>query len=70
MHKGQTHIKRNCFSIGIISSKLQSGCYTAMAVVPDLEHGGGGSSIRSSSVGSQIGGGGCSIQWTSGGGAL
>ena len=28
MHKDQTHIKRNCFSIGIISSKLQSGCYT------------------------------------------
>jgi hypothetical protein len=27
MHKGQTHIRRNCFSIGIISSKLQSGCY-------------------------------------------
>jgi hypothetical protein len=27
MHKGQTHIKRNCFSIGIISSKLQCGCY-------------------------------------------
>jgi hypothetical protein len=27
MHKDQTHIKRNCFSIGIISSKLQSGCY-------------------------------------------
>jgi hypothetical protein len=28
MHKDQTHIKRNCFSIGIISSNLQSGCYT------------------------------------------
>jgi hypothetical protein len=28
MHKDQTHIKRNCFSIGIISSKLQSGCYS------------------------------------------
>jgi hypothetical protein len=27
MHKDQTHIKRNCFSIGIISNKLQSGCY-------------------------------------------
>jgi hypothetical protein len=27
MHKDQTHIKRNCFSIGIISSNLQSGCY-------------------------------------------
>ena len=29
MHKGQTHIRRNCFSIGIISSKLQSGCYSS-----------------------------------------
>jgi hypothetical protein len=28
MHKGQTHIRRNCFSIVIISSNLQSGCYT------------------------------------------
>jgi hypothetical protein len=28
MHKDQTHIKRNCFSIGIISSNLLSGCYT------------------------------------------
>jgi hypothetical protein len=28
MHEGQTHIKRNCFSIGIISSNLQSGCYS------------------------------------------
>jgi hypothetical protein len=27
MHKDQTHIKRNGFSFGIISSKLQSGCY-------------------------------------------
>jgi hypothetical protein len=27
MRKDQTHIKRNCFSIGIISSNLQSGCY-------------------------------------------
>jgi hypothetical protein len=25
MHKGQTHIKRNCFSIGIISSKYKVG---------------------------------------------
>jgi hypothetical protein len=31
MHKDQTHMKRNCFSIGIISSKLQSGCYTYRA---------------------------------------
>jgi hypothetical protein len=31
MHKDQTHIKRNCFSIGIISSKLQSGCYKMCA---------------------------------------
>jgi hypothetical protein len=31
MHKDQTHIKRNCFSIGIISSKLQSGCYIERA---------------------------------------
>jgi hypothetical protein len=30
MHKGQTHIKRKCFSIGIISSNLQSGCYTSV----------------------------------------
>jgi hypothetical protein len=30
MHKDQTHMKRNCFSIGIISSKLQSGCYTVL----------------------------------------
>jgi hypothetical protein len=30
MHKDQTHIKRNCFSIGIISSNLQSGCYTLL----------------------------------------
>jgi hypothetical protein len=28
MHKGQTHARRNCFSIGIISSKLQSECYS------------------------------------------
>jgi hypothetical protein len=28
MHKDQTHIKRNCFSIGIISNNLQSGCYS------------------------------------------
>jgi hypothetical protein len=28
MHKDQTHIKRNYFSIGIISSNLQSECYT------------------------------------------
>jgi hypothetical protein len=27
MHKGQTHIKRNCFSIDIISNQLQSGYY-------------------------------------------
>jgi hypothetical protein len=27
MLKDQTHIKRNCLSIGIISSNLQSGCY-------------------------------------------
>jgi hypothetical protein len=32
MHKDQTHIKRNCFSIGIISSNLQSGCYIARQV--------------------------------------
>jgi hypothetical protein len=31
MHRDQTHIKRNCFSIGIISSKLHSGCYTLHA---------------------------------------
>jgi hypothetical protein len=29
MHKDQTHIKRNCFSIGIIPNQLQSGCYRA-----------------------------------------
>jgi hypothetical protein len=27
MHKGQTHIKRNCFSIDINSNQLQSGYY-------------------------------------------
>jgi hypothetical protein len=27
MHKGQTHIRRNCFSIDIISNKLQIGYY-------------------------------------------
>jgi hypothetical protein len=27
MHKDQTHIKRNCFSIGIIPNQLQSGYY-------------------------------------------
>ena len=27
MYKGYTHIRRNCFSIDIISNKLQSGCY-------------------------------------------
>jgi hypothetical protein len=27
MHKVQTHMKRNCFSIGIIPNQLQSGCY-------------------------------------------
>jgi hypothetical protein len=27
MHKDQSHIKRNCFSIGIIPNQLQSGCY-------------------------------------------
>jgi hypothetical protein len=31
MHKDQTHIKRNGFSFGIISSKLQSGCYSTRA---------------------------------------
>jgi hypothetical protein len=31
MLKDQTHIKRNCFSIGIISSNLQSGCYKGAA---------------------------------------
>jgi hypothetical protein len=35
MLKDQTHIKRNCFSIGIISSNLQSGCYTGK--VRDME---------------------------------
>jgi hypothetical protein len=25
MHEGQTHIKRNCFSIGIISSNYKVG---------------------------------------------
>jgi hypothetical protein len=25
MHKGQTHTKRNCFSIGIISSNYKVG---------------------------------------------
>jgi hypothetical protein len=28
MHKGQTHIRRNCFSIYIISNKLQIECYS------------------------------------------
>jgi hypothetical protein len=28
MHEVQTHTKRKCFSIGIISSNLQSGCYS------------------------------------------
>jgi hypothetical protein len=28
MHKGQTHISRNFFSICIISNKLQIGYYT------------------------------------------
>jgi hypothetical protein len=32
MHKDQTHIKRNCFSIGIISSNLQSGCYNGLGL--------------------------------------
>jgi hypothetical protein len=36
MHKDQTHIKRNCFSIGIISSKLQSGCYSRVVGDPQL----------------------------------
>jgi hypothetical protein len=31
MHKDQTHIKRNCFSIGIISSNFQSECYSYIA---------------------------------------
>jgi hypothetical protein len=30
MHKGQTHIRRNCFSIYIISNNLQIGCYTVV----------------------------------------
>jgi hypothetical protein len=30
MHKDQTHIKRNCFSIGIIPNQLQSGYYTCL----------------------------------------
>jgi hypothetical protein len=30
MHKDQTHIKRNCFSTGIILGKLQSGCYSML----------------------------------------
>jgi hypothetical protein len=33
MHKGQTHIKRNCFSIDIISNQLQSGYYNPCAVI-------------------------------------
>ena len=32
MHKDQTHINRNCFSIGIISSNLQSGCYNGLGL--------------------------------------
>jgi hypothetical protein len=36
MHKDQTHIKRNCFSIGIISSKLQSGCYKSYPLKNNL----------------------------------
>jgi hypothetical protein len=35
MHKDQTHIKRNCFSIGIISSNLQSGCYIFWLLLKD-----------------------------------
>jgi hypothetical protein len=36
MHKDQTHMKRNCFPIGIISSKLQSGCYITKVRCLDL----------------------------------
>jgi uncharacterized membrane protein len=39
MHKGQTHIRRNCFSIGIISNKLQIEYYTLdHLLLGDLGH--------------------------------
>jgi hypothetical protein len=50
MHKDQTHIKRNCFSIGIISSNLQSGCYRGLYCSSpgrEEEEGTNGSTIRS-----------------------
>jgi hypothetical protein len=36
MHKGQTHIRRNCFSIYIISNKLQIGCYKSYPLKNNL----------------------------------
>jgi hypothetical protein len=39
MHKDQTHINRNCFSIGIISSKLQSGCYKIALILKVAKRG-------------------------------
>jgi hypothetical protein len=43
MYKGYTHIRRNCFSIDIISNKLQSGCYKPESGWPlrAVLHGGG-----------------------------
>jgi hypothetical protein len=35
MHKGQTHIRRNCFSTYIISRKLQIECYSDTQKVLD-----------------------------------
>jgi hypothetical protein len=36
MHKDQTHIKRNSFSIDIISNNLQSGCYKSYPLKNNL----------------------------------
>jgi hypothetical protein len=49
VHKGQTHIKRNCFSIYIISNNLQIGYYTracARGVCPACWSPPGRSSMR------------------------
>jgi hypothetical protein len=34
MSKGQTHVRRNCFSIYIISNKLQIGYYRYLVYTP------------------------------------
>jgi hypothetical protein len=46
MHKGQIHKRRNCFSIDIISNKLQIGYYTSPSNIGGLPNGTESNGVR------------------------